>query len=154
MPAGEKWTPQQALAQRVRDLRNVRETLAHGPEEHQVERAWWEPHIVYLLHFPMDEAYKVGLTRDRKRPELLCRGRGFVRETHELANRYAAFVLESCILLGTHDARCDPPTGLYDSGRTEYWRDALSIPPLLEVASELSEDRALPAWDLTIFAQR
>lgn len=154
MAVGEKLTSRQALAQRVRDLRNVRETLVDGPENYQVERFWWEPHFVYLLHFPADGVYKVGLTRDKKRPELLCRGRGFVRETYELANRYAAFVLESCILICTRDARCDPPTGLYDSGRTEYWHDAFPILPLAEVAAKLTDDRARPAWDLTIFAQR
>lgn len=146
-------TPEQVHAQRVRELRAVRMTLVDGPEDYQVERFWWEPHFVYLLHFPADGVYKVGLTRDKRRPQLLCRGRGFVRETHELANRYAAFVLESSIWLRTNDERCDPPTALYDSGRTEYWRDALSIPSLASVVSELMEDRARPAWDLTVYAR-
>lgn len=154
MGVGEKRTTEQVSAQRIRDLRNVRQTLLDGPEAYQVERHWWEPHFVYLLQFPADGVYKIGLSRDKKRPQTLCRGRGYVRETYELANKYAAFVLESLVLACTNEVRCDPPAGLYESGRTEYWRDALSIPPLASVVSALAEDRALPAWDLTIYAQR
>lgn len=154
MPIGERWTPQQAAAQRVRDLRATREALVDGPQEYQIELRWWEPHLVYLLHFPADGFYKVGLTRDKERPQLLCRGRGFVQETLELANKYAAFVLESDVWFRTANERCDPPAALYSSGRTEYWRDVLTIPTLAELTAELPEDSALPAWDLTIYAQR
>lgn len=100
----------------------------------EVSHGWWEPHLVYVIHYAEAGLYKVGLTHhatDRIRD--LVRIGGVVVETLNVPNRWVASVLENEVLLSVNDARVEPPLWIAQvAGPTEFWRDDVKPAPLLK----------------------
>lgn len=131
----------------------ARRELAAPGNFSNVERGWWEPHLVYLIHFAAEATFKVGLTRiGSTRVHRLAGRRGQLVDSIEVANRWAALVVEHHVLELIWDAWKRPDrfaTG--DQGETERWSDWLVPPPLSVVRDSLTEDQQSPGWELSVF---
>lgn len=134
----------------------ARSCLARPPaqlDDPHVERGWWEPHQVYLLHLPRLGKFKVGLTRtDSKRVASVGGASAELIDSCLCANRWAALVIEHHVLDLAWDAWERPDrfaTG--DRGETERWNDWLIPPPLSVICDSLDDDTQLPGWDVSIF---
>ncbi|MCT9001689.1 hypothetical protein [Microbacterium memoriense] len=147
------WSVEQLKRMRSDWLTFARGELADPRRLSHVELGWWEPHHVYLLHYPADAAYKVGITRvDSTRIAKLTGSRGRLVDRLEVANRWAALVVESHVLELVWDAWKQPDrfaTG--DQGETERWSDWLVPPPLSVVRDSLTEDQKSPGWEMSVF---
>lgn len=131
----------------------ARRELAAPGDFSNAERGWWEPHLVYRIHFAAEATFKVGLTRiGSTRVHSLAGRRGHLVDSIEVANRWAALVVEHHVLELVWDAWKRPDrfaTG--DQGETERWSDWLVPPPLSVVCDSLTEDRRAPGWEMSVF---
>lgn len=122
------------------------------PDEYEISAGWWEPHVVYIIHYEGARLFKVGLTNARsERLRLLSRKHGEVVDVKELANRGSATLLEGRCLLLADSARAEPPLWLAQStGVTEFWRDELMLPPLGEIFEHECATEPVPNSTITI----
>lgn len=113
---------------------------------------WWEPHEVYLLHFVNDHQYKVGVAHvgSSRVNDLRHRGDRVV-ERFEVANKWAAEVIEFEVLQRTLLAWERPHRFAHQGGESERWSDWLEPPVLAEVLESLTEDRSRPGWELSAY---
>jgi hypothetical protein len=131
-----------------RELDYAYSALETSPEADHVKLRWWEPHVVYVLHVASEGLYKVGHTRHdtRRLRELTSRNRAEVVQTIELANLWAAKVVEGTVLDGTTSARKFADRFDARNGQTEHWDDSMPPPDLKAVADECAADPRLRFW--------
>lgn len=122
------------------------------PTPEAVDRGWWEPHIVYVIHFPEAEVTKVGLTHgDSNRATVLSGPGGTVLQANRLANRWSATVLEGTFLHLADDHRVEPPLWLAQTaGVTEFWADSFAAPSVDEALAVAGDAAKLPNWTLSV----
>lgn len=106
------------------------------------------PHVVYVLHVASEGLYKVGHTRHdtRRLRELTSRNRAEIVQTIELANLWAAKVVEGMVLDRTASARKFANRFDARNGQTEHWNDSMPPPDLNTVANECAADPRLRFW--------
>lgn len=134
-------------------LAHARDALVDIDYYGNAERGWWEPHVVYLIHYPAESVFKVGLTRvGTNRISKLTGSRGRLVDQLSVANRWAALVVEHHVLELVWDA-WKPPARFAsgERGETEQWADWLVPPPLSAVCDSLVEDRQAPGWDVSVY---
>lgn len=132
--------------------RNRLERSSVSRNDPHVGLGWWEPHEAYLLHFVEDHQYKVGIARIGSARLVETRHRGdLVLERIELANQWAAKVVEFEVLQRMLPAWERPHRFSHEGGESERWSDWLEPPSLVDVVSSLEEDRARPGWGISAF---
>ena len=126
-------------------------TTVSGTNPHRA-LGWWEPHEVYMLHFVADHQYKVGIARvgSSRVNELRHRGDRIV-ERIEVANQWAAKVVEFEVLQRVLPAWERPHRFAHQGGESERWSDWLEPPELIEVVEALAEDRRRPGWGVSAY---
>lgn len=113
---------------------------------------WWEPHEVYLLHFVADHQYKVGIARiGSSRVDELRHHGDQVLDRIEVANQWAAKVVEFEVLQRVLAAWERPHRFAHQGGESERWSDWLEPPKLGEVVEALVEDRKRPGWGTSAY---
>ena len=117
------------LAQLVRN-RSMRERWAtragqRRPEDVHVEKGWHLAHVVYQVHLPDQQRFKVGLSRvGARRIAGVGAGRRLITvETIELPDRFQAELVEIAVLRLTDPWRILFPESHDAGGYTEMWSD-------------------------------
>ncbi|WP_130176977.1 hypothetical protein [Cryobacterium sp. SO1] len=136
-----------------RELDCARSVLETSPTSDHVDLRWWEPHVVYVLHIDSERLYKVGHTRHdtRRLRELTSRNRAEIVQTIELANVWAAKVVEGTVLGRTAGVRRFADRFDSRNGQTEHWDDSMPPPDLEVVAEECAVDPLLRFWSVSEF---
>lgn len=126
--------------------------LLMPPTPEAVDRGWWEPHIVYVIHFPDAEVTKVGLTHgESNRATALSGPGGTILQITRLANRWSATLLEGALLRLADDYRAEPPLWLAQTtGVTEFWADSFVAPSGVEALAVVGAATEFPNWALSI----
>lgn len=135
------------MSSRVEYLRRV---LSGGYVwQDDVDRRYWEPFRVYLIHFDEIGLYKVGLTRaDTSRVAHLIKPGGELVEDVVVANKTAAMLLELLSLQSMAPHRSEPPLWVAQwTGAAEFWRDEVQLEPLRDQVARLAGDADLVEWD-------
>jgi hypothetical protein len=132
--------------------RNCLEATTISETNQHRAMGWWEPHEIYLLHFVADHQYKVGIARigSSRVNELRRRGDRIV-ERIEVANLWAAKVVEFEVLQRVLAAWERPHRFAHQGGESERWSDWLEPPKLTEVVQTLVEDRKRPGWGVSAY---
>lgn len=130
----------------------AKSSLIVPPTREAVDRGWWEPHIVYVIHFPDAEVTKVGLTHgDSNRAAVLSGPGGTVLQANRLANRWSATVLEGAFLHLADGFRVEPPLWLAQTaGTTEFWADSFAAPSADDALAIAGASVEHPNWSLSI----
>ncbi|WP_191258984.1 hypothetical protein [Amycolatopsis oliviviridis] len=102
------------------------------------------PHLVYLVHFPTLEIFKIGITNteDRRYDRLTAHlKRGAILVDHQIvSNREAALTTEKYILDLMSDYRHTAPRSSFPQGGwTETWHDSAPEVSLREIIRHLEE---------------
>ncbi|WP_152998185.1 DUF7662 domain-containing protein [Curtobacterium luteum] len=127
-------------------------SLRFGPSRDEVDQGWWEPHDVYLIHFPEARVTKVGITNSRTgRAQELSTPGGTVVQANRLANRFGAVVLEGAFLQLADDLRTEPPLWLAQTtGVTEFWSDSFPTPSIDMALAVVGSVAELSNWKASV----
>lgn len=120
--------------------------------EYEPAQGWFEPHLVYVIHYPEVRLFKARLMHAAtSRIASLKRIEGELVEAYRVPNRWVAKMLEGGCLLMVNEARVEPRLRLaQDAGATEFWRDNVVIPPLANVLLSVRGGDAAPGWSISI----
>lgn len=125
--------------------------LAWPPSAFHIQLRWWERHFVYIVHIPEDGLYKVGVTRrnSSRLQNLTARGRATVIALLQVANLWAAKLVEFEALEATrHVQRVGDPF-TYLNGQYECWDDSFAPPDLVAIAERFDSNPALVSWSVS-----
>lgn len=134
----------------ARERLNDTATLEQWARE--IRDGWWEPHLVYVLHYAEVNLFKVGLTNAAtQRIRTLASVGGEVIETFEVPNRLVATVLEGECLILADRFRVEPPLWIAQiAGATEFWRDSFELTPLEQIFQRACGAETGGAWSVSI----
>lgn len=113
----------------------------------------WSPHEVYVIHFREAGLFKIGIaSTGNGRPEDICRKAGaLLLDRYEVANEWAAKVIEGEWLRQVRDVRVEPPLWVAQhAGVSEFWRDEVPAPSLRDYVLSLADDLARPHWSISL----
>jgi hypothetical protein len=127
-------------------------SLRFGPSRDEVDQGWWEPHDVYVIHFPEARVTKVGITNSRTgRAQELSTPGGKVVQANRLANRFSAIVLEGAFLQLADGFRTEPPLWLAQTtGVTEFWSDSFPTPSIDMALAVVGSVADLSNWKASV----
>jgi hypothetical protein len=113
----------------------------------------WSPHEVYVIHLSEAGLYKIGITSARSgRPEMISRkSGGELVDLYDVANEWAAKVIEGNWLLGVRQHRVEPPLWVAQhAGVSEFWPDEVPAPPLRTYVASLVDDVVRAPWTTSL----
>ena len=129
--------------QRQRSMRErwMSDATRRKPDEVHVKAGWHLPHMVYQVHLPDRQRFKVGVSRvGANRLAALGAGRDVVTvDIIEAPSRFHAELVEIAVLRLTDPWRIRFPEHHDAGGYTEMWSDDGPTVDLAVVAHELSE---------------
>jgi hypothetical protein len=127
-------------------------SLRFGASRDEVDQGWWEPHDVYVIHFPQARVTKVGMTNSRTgRAEKLSTPGGTLVQANRLANRFSAIVLEGAFLQLADGLRTEPPLWLAQkTGVTEFWSDSFPTPSIDMALAVVASVAELSNWNVSV----
>lgn len=140
---------------RYAELRSKREryawnALQSDPQKQDLDREWWAPHLVFIVHHRSLGLYRVGITgRGTRRIANLCANqRGELVQVEQFANRFAATFVECDVLLATDDWRFPIEASLLE-GRSNIWDDSGPVPSIVHISEVIQNRLNPPLWNTT-----